>query len=260
MESDEIALLWARGRAVWPGLDVDVASFSRFLDDQSEPANAVDLYLACACSIECSGASDAILARHDSDIEAALAKMRLSPATRDDVKQTVFEKLFVQHTDGRKRIDSYRGRGPLQGWVRAIAVRCALDQLRQEGRRPEPVDDLLLDTLAVGDDDPGIRLLQNQYREEVRAAFVTAFSRITVRQRNLLRQHYLRGTSIDVIGQQYGVHRVTAFRWLMNARADVLAAAKAALSEGGTAVTDSLLRLLRSQLDLSLSTLLPSTA
>jgi RNA polymerase sigma-70 factor (ECF subfamily) len=262
MESGEIVELWARARAAWPGLEVDVESFSRLLDAQSAPANAEDLYLACACSIECSGAIDAFLRRHEPDIEAALSKMSLSSATRDDVKQTVLEKLFVTSSDRRKRIDSYRGRGSLQGWVRAVAVRCALDQLRREGHGPAPVDDLLLETLAVSEDDPEIRLLQGQYRDQVRDAFVAAFARVTVRQRNLLRQHYVRGISVEHIGRQHGVHRVTAFRWLMSARADVLAAAKEALSErlGGTEVTDSFLRLLRSQLEVSLGTLLPPAA
>jgi RNA polymerase sigma-70 factor (ECF subfamily) len=63
------------------------------------------------------------------------------------------------------------------------------------------------------------------------------------------------GLSIDALGEIYGVHRATAARWIAKIREDLLARTREAFSaraKVGRAEFESLLRLARSQLDVSL--------
>jgi RNA polymerase sigma-70 factor (ECF subfamily) len=102
-------------------------------------------------------------------------------------------------------------------------------------------------------------MLKQRYRRELKAAFAAAFATLDARSRNVLRSHYLEGLNIDEIGVLNGVHRTTAARWRADARQSLLKATRRQLQESlGANVTevDSILRMIRSQLDVSLSRLL----
>ncbi|MBL0218227.1 MAG: hypothetical protein IPQ07_30640 [Myxococcales bacterium] len=49
-------------------------------------------------------------------------------------------------------------------------------------------------------------------------AFDRALATLTPRERNLLKQQYVYGATIDELGALYGVHRATAARWLAQIR------------------------------------------
>jgi RNA polymerase sigma-70 factor (ECF subfamily) len=70
--------------------------------------------------------------------------------------------------------------------------------------------------------------------------------------------HFVDGLTIDEIGALYQVHRATAARWISGARNTLLADTRARLT-ARLALTpsqfDSLMRLVRSELDLSLQRL-----
>lgn len=83
-------------------------------------------------------------------------------------------------------------------------------------------------------------------------------SALSVRERNLLRQRFADGIRIDQLAGLYGVHVATIGRWLAGAREQVYVVTRDILLERlriGHAEFDSILRVVRSQLDLSISAL-----
>jgi RNA polymerase sigma-70 factor (ECF subfamily) len=268
----QLATLCASAAAAWPGVDLAEETFVRHLADLlGRPENAGqdleqlhtdDLYLACACAAgipEAVSACDAAITR---EIEIGLAKMSLEPAAIEEIKQTVREQLFVAGPDGQPYIRVFAGRGRLAGWARVIAVRFALKSFRGK-HRVRPLDDAALDALAqrpglVGA-NPEQELMKVLYRAEFKAAFRQAVQGLSDRDRDLLRQHFIEGESIDRLGERYGVHRATAARWLARARQAMVSAIRRELMERlrvDAATYESVIGLVQSRMDLSVRYLL----
>jgi RNA polymerase sigma-70 factor, ECF subfamily len=251
-------------RAQWPQVAVAPEAFLTYvaarLDPAEEPVAGLetihgeDLYLACACTAGDPRAVATFDHRFMSEVEMALSRMRMSAATLDEIKQLVRQRLFVAADGGSPRIAEYSGRSGLRRWVRSVAVRTGLNFLRQGRRELLVEDDRVLDGVAATE-DPEIAYMKEKYRREFREAFLAALDRLQPRQQGLLRYHYVDGLNIDEIGTIYRVHRVTAYRWLEKARDDLVRATgeilQAKLRVGDTEF-DSILRMIRSQLHVSL--------
>ncbi len=75
----------------------------------------------------------------------------------------------------------------------------------------------------------------------------------------MLRYHFLQGLNIEQIGAIHSVHRATVARWLASLRKDLLESTREALArrlDVGDAEVESIMRLIRSQLDASIERLL----
>jgi RNA polymerase sigma-70 factor (ECF subfamily) len=93
----------------------------------------------------------------------------------------------------------------------------------------------------------------------VLAALRDAFARLPREQRNVLRLHHAGGLPGDRIAALLGKSRATVVRWLTAARESMLREVHAILQErlaADAAEVDSLIALVRSRLDVSLSALL----
>jgi RNA polymerase sigma-70 factor (ECF subfamily) len=260
--------LWdivSEARNSWPDIEVDPVTFVAWvgtrLQVDHEPHEALaavrasDLYLACACAQGDTAALSAF-ERFVAEIDLALARMRVNRAQVEEVKQLVRQKLFVAPSaDKRVKIADYSGRGDLRRWVRAIAVRTCLNQMRKGKREVLMKDDKVLAGVAHSDDDPELAYMKQKYRIEFREAFLAALNGLTDRQQNLLRYHHVDELNIDEIGAIYRVHRVTAYRWLEKAREALVTQTQKLLRaklQVEAKEFDSILRMIRSQLHLSL--------
>jgi RNA polymerase sigma-70 factor (ECF subfamily) len=258
-------------RSTWPSLDVDSVAWARHLGRQEAqattgahgppPATASDLYLAFACG---SGDSDAIAAlerRHFGDVRLALASAGLAPSEVDEVLQQLRERLFVASGGMPPRILTYLGRGPLAGWLRVAAVRLAVGQHRSARVRPEAADEADLERLAPARTEPEAAYLRARYRVQYERALKQALDSLTPQQRNLMRLHYVEGIGVEKLGRLNQVHASTASRWIAQARTILLreteriVRASLSMSEAGF---ESLLRVVRSDLHLSLAQFLPA--
>jgi len=264
--------LWAivaEGRATWPELAVDAKDVVAFIARQatSELAEAAleglrpaDLYLACACARGVPGAVAAFDRDYMREVDVALSRMRVGPPRLQDVKQLVRQRLFVgggtagQPTSAGK-IAEYGGRGDLRRWVRSVAVRTCLNELRKGKREVLVDDDQLIAQHAIAADDPEVEYMKRTYSEEFRAAFAEALHQLGAREQTLLRYHHVDGLNIDEIGAIYRIHRVTAFRWLEKAK-ELLVRSTLETLRGRLKLPanelDSVLRMIRSQIHLSL--------
>ncbi len=247
-------------RARWPGIDVERTVFASYLAARLpahgglDALNVVDLYLACACSVGIPSAIDAFRRELLPDIDAAVAAARVSAADGEDVKQQVCAKLLAGDADHPPRIVDYEGRGALRTWVRVIGARTLVSLLRRRERRGHDAEDVV-HAMPGPADDPELVVLRSELRDELKAALHDAMRSLTARDRRLLRQSLLDGLTIDDLGALYGVHRVTAARWLIEARRVLWARTKAILLSklgDGAADLESFLRQRRTHLDLSL--------
>lgn len=202
--------------------------------------------------------------RYVAPLGGALARMRLSEAELDEVKQAVRERLLVVGEGGRARVEDYAGRGRLAGLVHVVATREALTLLRRARHEPARAladDDGALDLTGplVGAGDPALAMVKAQYRAAFRGAFADAVAALTARERNLLRMHLLRGVKLEQLAAMHGVHRATVVRWLKDARDAVLTRTRASLAATLSVRADeieSLAALAESRLDASIERLL----
>jgi RNA polymerase sigma-70 factor (ECF subfamily) len=260
--------LYEEGRAAWPELSLPPSAFlehvTRLAAAQSDPAahlatlQAADLYLACACKERIPGAVEALQARYGADVDAALRSRKVPPAQREELRQMIWEKLFVGRPGAPPKIGDYAGRGPLGGWLRVAAVRAALNFFEQaKGDRlvvGEAVDEARHPTAP----DPELSFLKLHYRDEVQRALRDALASLETDERNVLRLYVLDGLSIDRIAAVYGVHRATAARWVTRGRDALLRGTRELLRQRlriDEAEVESILAVVRSQMDLTPSTL-----
>lgn len=224
------------------------------VDDLADLAGA-DLLLASACL----AGSPSALARFDEvlreEVRRAVAPLDTSNTLVDEVTQLAREKLLVPPA----RLAEYAGQGTLVGWLRAVAVRLALNAKRP-GAREQPVSAVPDQPLA--DPDPELALLRARYRDEFRTAFAGAVRALTPRERTLLRLTTLDGLTLATVGQMYGKDASTISRWLAAARATLLERTRGTLAQTlrlSTAELDSVMRAADSELNLSISRLLDSS-
>jgi RNA polymerase sigma-70 factor, ECF subfamily len=262
--------LVARVAQAWPDLTIDharlIEAIARAAGDDVEPGltelHVEDLALAVACA---DGVPNA-LAHCDrlcaSAITAAVARVDRSADLRDEVRQILWQRIFVGTTGKSPRIQSYAGRGPLAGWVAVAAQRVALD-LRRSAARTTSMDPRA-DEVLPANQHPEIDYLRTRYKAEFEAAVREALAGLPDRDRLLLKLTIVNGLSHEQLANIYSVNQSTITRWIARAREQVLAVTEREVcSKLGMPPGEfrSLAGLLVSRLDLSISRVLdtPST-
>jgi RNA polymerase sigma-70 factor, ECF subfamily len=226
--------LFEAGRAAWPTIALDEEMFGAHLAvlgerevDGTRRLYASDLYLACAAAHGDAPAIEAVERTCIARTGPALSRI-VTRSEADDVTQVLRQRLFLGTSDGRPRLLDYAGRSELRAWVRAGAIRTAFEHLRRWKRERAHQANLELG-LPCHAEDPVLDPLRRPFQAELRAAFRGALAALDPRQRTLLRQHFLEGLTTEELGSLHGVHRVTAFRWLREARAALIKRIRAAL-------------------------------
>jgi RNA polymerase sigma-70 factor (ECF subfamily) len=252
-------------RAAWPTVVVSDEAFLRHLEAVVRRGAATtveellardttsDLYLACGCASGDRAALAAFDAHYLDRLDATLARLDLPAWVVDDVKQDVRRTLLVGDGSRAPRIADFTGAGNLRGWLRVVAINSA----RQILRRTEPAAAApeLVDVIPSAADDAELELLKTHYREQFHAAFAVALAELSPSDRTLLRQHYLLGLGIGQLATMYGVHRGTVTRRLERCTLELLDATRRTLANRlrvDRTDVDSILRLVRSRLDISI--------
>lgn len=258
---DELEAPLAEAARSWPDGDVEIfvrAIAERLGTGELGALCLPDLALACGCAAGTPAALAAFERLCGPVIERAIAAARVPDAERADVAQIVRRRLLTAPEGERPRIATYSARGSLKAWVRVVATREAQRVLPRVGREEHAEDDEL-DGLLARDDDPELAYLKRLYRAELKRAFTAAVDALEPRDRLVLRQHTIDRLGIDQLAALHQVHRSTAARWIESARAAVLAATQRELLrhlQVSRTELASIVRLVSSQLDLSLPRLL----
>lgn len=261
------AVALATARAAWPAVTFDADLVAAFVGERlapGDPASALataplgDLALAAACAAQeptAHAAFDDILV----EVDRAGASTRAPRELVDDVKQLLRVQLLVAQPGRPPGILGYRGKGPLRGWVRITATRELVRHLRKRAREA-PIEAAF--DAALGSVDPALDMLKAEYRVEFASALQDAIGDLTAEDRTLLRQQIVDRLSIDEVGAAFGVHRATAARWLTRARGALVGATHKRLAERlkvPVSEIDSVIRLVHSQLDVSVVRYLKNT-
>jgi RNA polymerase sigma-70 factor, ECF subfamily len=251
----------------YPGIRVPTDIFAAHLGDRM-PAevppllalrqmHTADLYLACACTHGDVHAFAAFDSRCLRPLDRVLSRMGIDAELIAEVKQDIRSRVLIG--DGKRaQIVEFSGRGDLRGWVRVMAVRRAL-QCQCRARREVPLDDDHLLEQLVGPRNSEFDHAKRVYRLEFKRAFEGALRDLPDRDLTLLRQHYVDALTVDELGSLYRVHRATAARLLVRARVLVLEATRARLMSQLHVQPDdldSIIRMIRSQIEISLRGLL----
>jgi RNA polymerase sigma-70 factor, ECF subfamily len=252
------------GCLAWPDIVVPLEVFEAYVarhatqEGLPAEAHASDMYLACACAHGIGPAAVQLERALGRDMARAVASIDSSPAFVEDVLQLTRVRLLVRKGDEPSKMADYAGRASLKSWLSAVAVRCAISQRRRKS-------DQWHQSLAPGDDlrlargGPEFEYLSGRYKPAFEEALRSAIKRLPAKERMLLRLNLVDGMSIDRLGTMYRVGRSTAARWLAAARGALLEEVHRELRTKLRLTSTELESLgaeIRSQLDVSLSTLL----
>jgi RNA polymerase sigma-70 factor (ECF subfamily) len=252
-------------RRAWPGIELVparlaeaiatrlTAKTSEEVFEALEHLRIADVFLADACAHGDARACAAFLDIVDGAIAGPVGAITRRAAEVDDVRQVVCERLLVA-ADGAPRIARYSGEISLRAWVRVIATRIAIDHARRQARN-RPLEDALLTDLLADHVAPDLAELKAKYRLRFKAAVEAALLALSERDRGVLRFTIEHGLTADQVGRLYSVHRVTVARWIRSIRESLVTAIIAHLGVERSDL-DSMLRLIRSQVSLSVQRLL----
>jgi RNA polymerase sigma-70 factor (ECF subfamily) len=257
----ELCTLHARGREAWPGVELDIPTFSALAANQLDdgPFDAVradDLYLAIACAARVKQAIIEFDKHYLAGLASGLVRDGQDRATAADVVQAVRVRFLVGDADRGPKVAEYNGRGSLAVWLRVAARRTAVTVFRKHRRETTIDDDVAIVARSCS---PDIALLGMQLGGELEAAFRSAFAALAPRERNLLRYQVVDRLGIDRIAALHGVHRVTAARWIAHARKALIDGVRRRLQDRlgiDREELESTLRQIGSQIELSLGWLL----
>jgi len=246
------------GIALDPALHATIAA-KRTGDDPVEPTvdGVAEVILALACAAGDAAAIKLFDRDYLSIVPQALSAMKLPPATVDDVRSIVRDKLLLADGDAPPKLVAYAGRGRLKGLVQVTATRAALDHLRHASREVE----LPARREQIASTDVALALIKAQYRTAFSTGFAAAIAGAPRRDRNLLRLHFLGGVTLESLAQMYNVHRATIVRWLAAAREAVFAATRRHVEtelRAPPSELDEMFQLVQSRVELSMDRLLGS--
>jgi RNA polymerase sigma-70 factor (ECF subfamily) len=259
--------IFEEGQGRWPQIRLERARLYELLaasvpvsQDEGPPLQAADLYLACACL----AADPAALRVFDEHIleKARSALRKLAPGdAADEVLQAVRESLLMSHHGRPAKLCQYNGRGSLIHWVRAVAVRTALNLRRGSKPRGNIVDEAEAEALASASLGPELAFVRAQHRGDFRAAFALALAGLPAREKAVLQLTVIEGMSTTEVAKSYRADSSTVRRWLISAREQLLRETRRHLSRKLSLTPsefDSLVAALKSDLDVSLERLLNS--
>lgn len=262
-----LAQLRGAATEAYPHISVDeetyAAELARRLGPAATPAllarlRADHVHLAIACA---AGHNDAIrVFERDflDEVDACARRMRARDDQADEVRGYLHRTLFVSEPGRTAALLEYSGRGDLRSYLRVIATR-ELVRVIDGGKKEVAIaEESFLDKLSPVT-DPEAGYLREAYRADVDIAMRIALGKLPAESRAILRYSLIDNWSIDRIAKLYGIHRATAARRVSAARDELgeqirieLAARLAIPVEE----VDSVVRMVQSQVDVSLSRLL----
>jgi RNA polymerase sigma-70 factor len=176
-----------------------------------------DLFLTTACAAGDGAAWEVFRRQYRSVIHSAALKTSTSASEAAELSDTLLTDLFLPHESrrGESKIAQYHGLGSLEGWIKVVVHRMAIDQIRLH-RREVPIEDLegeLPSNSAHGRTDESIKERDTHHaRDMVSQCLTTALEQLDAQERLVLNLYFLNGVNLKGIGQFLKAHESTASR------------------------------------------------
>ncbi len=225
------------------------APADRVLDLPWNAARLSDLWLAFRAT---RGEPEALRTLDATMLTPLVSRLGREVEDARDALQSLRTTLLVGDGVSGPRLLGYTGRGDLARFVKVAATRTWLNAKRGVRREVHDEERLLEEQAPV---DGELHGMKEAYGAAFRVAFKEALASLDASDRNLLRQHYLDGLTMEHIGSLHGVHRVTVHRWIDRARAALAERTRSNMADAlglHDAEVKSVLRLIQSRLDVSL--------
>jgi RNA polymerase sigma-70 factor (ECF subfamily) len=266
-----LVALYARARAAHPEIAVSEEEFCAHLGRCGAPLekyvggvdlHAEDLYLCCAGLRGDEAAVRRLRANCRSALTGYLRHIDTSPDFFDEVEQQLSESALIGSIGKPPRLITYSGRGSLASWMGVAAQRIAITMRRHDAAEKRAIDAARAEAHLIAA-DPELSFVKDTLREPFQRAVIAALTTLDDRQRMVYSLHVVDGLTVERIGRSYGVRHTTVSRWMASARAAIIAEASRILRDEMQLAPEefeSLARLLASQLDLSVSSVLVNVA
>lgn len=254
----------ATAHTAWPGFAAADLRFAEHLATLVRGAPTVvlalgqldiaDLYLSVACAEGIAGALAILDRDYFSAVRPTLSRMGLTASAIDETLQVMRDELLAPRPGAAPRILNYGGRGHLQGWLRSVAARTGLRHLRT----PDRLDELDEGKHARPAGDLELAYMKKTYGEVFQRAFAAALASLSAEDRLLLKQRFRHQLTVEELGALHSVHAGTISRWVTAARERLVKATRAEMMRElgvGRADVESILRLIQSELEITLSTI-----
>jgi RNA polymerase sigma-70 factor (ECF subfamily) len=261
-----LADLLRRARTAWPALALPTEPLLAYVaaripsGETTAAAMAAvhieDLALAFACSRGQADALAIVEARFLPQVARYVAHTGATESMVSEVQQQLRVRLFVGERRAPEILD-YAGRGPLGAWLRSAAIRMVRGL--QRSRRKEVGPDALERLPRHPGEDPERDHLKRRYARALDAVLARVLADLPANERSILALHFLEGLSTDAIGKLYRVDGSTIRRRVAKLRQGILKLARRDLARElklDRSEVESVLRLARSQLEVSVSRLL----
>ncbi len=259
-----------QAKSAWPTIAVAAAAFVRYLADRMPAGSDVmsklrnlrtnDLYLACGCVHGDAAALAAFDETFMPQVPSYLARGNAPADFIEDVKQELRSSLLVARgrPERRSGIASYSGRGPLGAWVRVAALRAAL-HLDKERTGPPVAYRFEAEVTAPSITDPELAYVKRQYGAVLNQAVGKTLGALAPRDAALIALFFLQGATYEAIAGMYQISYGQARRWIAAVREKIVDETRRCLVEEmnlPSSHLDSLIRLMSSELDTSIVTVL----
>jgi len=219
----------ARAQSAWPRLALDLPALTARLEALGAALATADvegLALASACLAGDRAAQKELERQLVTAVESALRRLGASSDEIDEIGQRLRLALFLPGKS-RSKLEYYSGRGSLRGWLRAVAAQELVNLKRAHQRQPaKDLSAFFFDAATA----PDARWIREECRDAFRLALEEAIEALPERERAALRMSALDGLSIDDIARVFQMHRSTAARWLVRAKAEVAEKVRASLA------------------------------
>jgi RNA polymerase sigma-70 factor, ECF subfamily len=183
-----------------------------------EKLHKIDFYLTCACTNSTEDAWRRFLHLYRRYIYNLACHTCGSLTLGDEVAGHVLTDLCLPDRQGRSRIGSYGGRGPLAAWLRAIVVHQAYKECNRPFHHAEPLVEMaeLPDQHTAGRMAASLR--EQTYREAICAALQEAIGQLSERERLILLMRYEEGLQGEEVARALRLNPSTISRGLQAAQ------------------------------------------
>lgn len=183
-----------------------------------------DLHLACGLEAGSEAAWRAFARAFRRDLQDTIRGLVKAPALRAEVLEGFYGELFCGGRNGRALLATYRGTGPLGGWLRAVAFRRALTAARRRERAPHPFPPAGIGEAAPPWPEPDLPEtdLNGAFLSRLSRTLRDAFAALPVRDRALLLLRYGRGMAQKRIARMEGMTEARLSRHLARVRRRLL--------------------------------------
>jgi RNA polymerase sigma-70 factor (ECF subfamily) len=187
-----------------------------------------DLFLACACAEGDNVAWEIFQKRYQSTIRKTALHALGNAAQAQELADTLATDLFLPSqpgaSKGDNKIGQYHGMGSLEGWLKVVIHRLAIDRFRIQSRSVS-LEDLEVEPVSnashVQPDCSIVAFDTHKCWQMVSRCLTDALSELTIQDRLVLNMYYLQDLSLKDIGRWLQVHESTASRLLDRLKTDL---------------------------------------